>query len=77
MAIHTLNPEPHPPPTDLVGFAEASTLFAETERPASPRTLRRWATTAGTRLWRHPDDPRLQAVSYTELLKLHRDHQTP
>lgn len=69
--------QPVAPPPDLIGFKHAAALFAETGRPASASTLRRWARQSDLELWPDPADPsgRTQAVSYTDLLELHRDHQ--
>jgi len=53
---------------DLVSFEEAADLFAETELPASARTLQRWARQDGIVLRRQG---RALQVSFSDLLVAH------
>lgn len=80
MATHTLTPYDSPSPnrpTDLETLEVISSLFAETGRPASVTTLRRWIRTDHISTWPDPTDPRgrRQLASYSDMLIAHRDHQ--
>lgn len=61
-------PVPEFLPRDIVSLQEASAMFQETGRPASPRTLKRRARAAGVTVVRHGA---ADHASFSDLLQVH------